>query len=166
MLGVGHVFLPALLPVEVNHPTRLQHYSANHTIIRVAEYEELSIRQTVLFNLLFPAEDLYCQHMTQVHLPGVHGRVEGWYFCEMQRTIPRPWAMATGSGMMAAVIGTYVLAVEMAKACRETKQLPTTTSIQEAAQKYERVMKPFIMGKLSSTFWLTELLLPRTRFDI
>jgi len=71
-----------------------------------------------------------------------------------------------GVGTTPALIGTYVLAGEIARQWKRNEQSLSSFSMEQATKEYERILRPFISSNTRMPPWIARLWLPETRFGI
>lgn len=107
------------------------------------------------------AEDLYCTPFEEVNLPQgswSKGRVILIGDAAHSQT-------ANGWGNSWALIGSYILAGEIATAYKKDEDL-STTAIVQAANNYEKAFRPIAMKFHGSGQWFMSLAFPRSRIGI
>ncbi|GAB1318237.1 Oxidoreductase [Madurella fahalii] len=111
------------------------------------------------------ANDFYTQELAQVKLDNwSNGNVVllgDAAFC------PSP---VTAMGTSVAIVGAYVLAGEIARAClkgAQTGQANPAENIPEALAAYEKTLRPFILDVQNvPATWISKILMPRTSWGI
>jgi 2-polyprenyl-6-methoxyphenol hydroxylase-like FAD-dependent oxidoreductase len=110
------------------------------------------------------ADDLNCQTVSQIRLP--EGAWSRGRVVLLGDAAYCPAPIGGGVATTAALVGAYVLAGEIAKQWKKSEQSPSTFNMEEAAKKYERIVRPFIMGSSHVPSWMVRLWLPETRLGI
>ncbi|KAK5055091.1 hypothetical protein LTR84_012839 [Exophiala bonariae] len=105
------------------------------------------------------ADDLYCHHEMSVRLPeGLWSRGQVVLLGDAANG-----SGANGWGTTSALIQAYVLSGEIATRWEESQQTGTVWKFQEAAQEFERIIRPIIKD---SPEFLPKITLPETKLGI
>jgi len=110
------------------------------------------------------ADDLYCQAVSQIRLP--EGAWSRGRVVLLGDAAYCPAPIGGGVGTTAALIGAYVLAGEISKERKKSKESPGTFGMEGVAKEYERIMRPFITSNSYMPSWIVRLWLPETRLGI
>lgn len=108
------------------------------------------------------ADDLYCQHQSQIRLPAgawARGRavlVGDAAYC----------TTIGGVGVTGAFVGGYVLAGELARQWDAEQRISGSFDVGHATREYERAVRPLIAEHQTSFKWMYRVLMPETRLEV